>query len=399
MVVPAEITDRKRSASLTALRRDEYMTMEPTDKYVPLRPPPAIPDFLGPNYRLPTSHSTSNSHTTSSTITPTLRHKRSDRSISPTPSWWSPRKLFGRKGSLSSQGSVDRATEDEEHRCSVTSSTSSEGTRTRAMSPEALKRFLISDNVPAVPEAEPAERIELSIPDDIAEEEDDDFLASAVSDNMPKTILSPPPPMPGMSRKNSSNSAETLRYPTDSASVITLMPAPNNRPAFRQPVLSSITFCEQHEEPISRFSLSSDDGSVYDDEEEDDDDDDRNEDVDPNSPSTDNDTPSFYHSDEEEEENDVEDSLSSPAGILPLKRSALTMGRESLEKSLAEAFQEYRLPRTSVDGTKGGNTHVSPSLVPNSGEASVVNSPPLLAMPANSVVTDFVSELKEAGLG
>lgn len=370
------------------------MTMEPTDKYVPLRPPPAIPDFLGPNYRLPTSHS-SNSNTSNNT--PTLKHKRSDRSISPTPSWWSPRKLFGRKGSLSSQGSVDRPSEDEEHRCSVTSSSSSEGVRARPMSPEALKRFLLSDDVPVVPEAEPADRLELSIPDDIAEEDDDDFLVSAISDTMPKTILSPPPPMPSMSRKNSSNSScNTLCYPTDNSSMVTLRPAQSNRTITpRQPILSSTTFYEKYEEPTSRFSLSSDEGSLFDGDEGEDGDEDTN----PTSPSTDNDTPLFYHSDCEDDDNDAEETLSPLVDLPPSKRSALAMGRESLEKSLAQAFQGYRLPRTSVDGTKGSSALTSPSLMPNGGDVSDVNSPPLLAMPANSVVEDFVSELKQAGLG
>lgn len=361
------------------------MTMEPTDKYVPLRPPPAIPDFLGPNYRLPTSHSSNSSNA------PTLKHKRSDRSISPTPSWWSPRKLFGRKGSLSSQGSVDKPSEDEEHRGSVTSS-SSEGTRARTMSPEALKRFLQSDDVPVVSDAEPADRFELCIPDDIAEEDDDDLLVSAVSDTIPKTILSPPPSKPSMSRKNSANSADILHYPTDNSSMITLKPAPSSRLATpRQPVLSSMNFYEKYEQPTSRFSLSSDEGSVYDDESDE-------EGTDPASPSTDNDTPSFYHSDEEDDDNDVEDCLSPTTGPPPSKRAALVIGRGSLEGSLAQAFQGYRLPRNSVDATKGDSILASPPLLPTGGKAFAINSPPLLAMPTSSVVEDFVSELKQAGL-
>lgn len=152
-----------------------------------------------------------------------------------------------------------------------------------------------------------------------------------------------------------------------------------------------MTFYEKYEEPTSRFSLS-DEGSVYDGEGDD-------EDTDPTSPSTDNDTPSFYHSDGEDDDNNVEDCLSPATSSPSSKRAALAMGRESLEESLAQAFQGYCLPRSSVDGTKGGSTLASPSLLPNSGEASTVNSPPLLAVPADSVVGDFVSELKQAGLG
>lgn len=175
--------------------------------------------------------------------------------------------------------------------------------------------------------------------------------------------------------------------------MVTLKQVQSNRTVTpRQPVLSALTFNEKYDEPMSRFSLSSDEGSVFDGEEDEEDDTDRT------SPSTDNDTPSFYHSDEEDE-NDNEDCFSPPADFAPSKRSALTMGRESLEYSLAQAFQGYRLPRTSIDGTKGSSALTSPSLLPTGGEASVVNSPPLLAIPANSVVEDFVSELKQAGLG
>lgn len=290
---------------------------------------------------------------------------------------------------MSSQGSLDRPSEDDEHRDSVTSTSSSEGTRPRPMSPEALKRFLLADDVPASHEVESSDRLELSIPDDIAEEDDDDFLVSTISDMIPKTILSPPPSKPSMSRNNSSHSSSnTLRYIPDNSSMVTLRLVPSNGAgSHRQSTLSSSTFFPKDEGPTSRFSLSSDEGSVFDDDE----------DTNPASPSTDNDIPSFYHSDDEEEDNDVEDCLSPPMGTSPGKRSALAMGRESLEKSLAQAFQGYRLPRISVDGTKTNGVLTSPSMLPNSGEASVVNSPPLLAMPANSVVDDFVSELKQEG--
>lgn len=262
------------------------------------------------------------------------------------------------------------------------------------MSPESLRRFL-SDDVVVPSEAEATDRLALSIPDDIAEEEDDDFVVmSAFSEFGPKTILSPPPPI---SRQNSSSN--TLRRFPDNSSAVTLMDAPQISPRHLEP---SATFyqnssqeTEQGEEeeeeeeqeeymgvPTSRFSLSSDEGSVFGDDDE----------RDPNSPSTENETPSFYHSDAEVEDDDDADCLSPPI----TKRAGLAMGRDSLEKSLAHAFEGYRLPQTSIDEEGNHKQQVS-APTRDGGEAavSVVSSPPLLALP---IIDDFVSELRSAGL-
>lgn len=355
--------------------------MEPENKFTtprPAPPVPAIPDFLGPAYRLPTAH------------TPSLKHKASDhsipRSVSPTPSWWSPRKLFTRKrNNSSSHDSGDEGSVfSEEQRCSLTSSSTESG-RVRAMSPDSLRRFL-SDDMLEPSEPEPAARLGLSIPDDIAEEDDDEFVAaSAVSEYGPRTILSPPPPI---SRQDSSSNA--LRRLPDNSSATTLKAVQQDRPRFPMP---SATFYhkspqedEEADTPTSRFSFSSDDASIMDDKD----------DEDYTSPATDNEVPSFYHSDADAEDDDDTDCLSPPSLLSNNnnnKRENLAMGRESLEQSLADAFEGYRLPRTC---TEEGNSKPSPS-VQEGGEApvSVVSSPPLLALP---VMDDLASELKSAGL-
>lgn len=349
MWVPTEKSDRKRSASLSSVRREDFKTMSPKDKYNTPRPDPCVPDFLVSSYRPATAQ----------VPVRTLKHKRSERSISPTPSWWSPRKLFTRKNSVSSQGSSDRHSDDasvagDEQRQSVGSS-SSEGSRTRAMSPDSLRRFLSDDTSVVTPPADDAERLFLSIPDDIAEEDDDNFATSAVSETGPKTILSPPPPVP---RNYSSN---TLRRLPENESVVTLTEAKPTTAVMRQQIL----FDNEQDTPTSRFSFSSDEGSIYGDDETD-------------STSPDAEIPSFYHSEAEEDETDS-DILSPPADFQSSK-SGLAMGRESLEQSLATAFQGYRLPRTSMDGHSKSSAADAPS-------------PPLLDAPAGSVVDDFMSEM------
>ncbi|POS76842.1 hypothetical protein DHEL01_v204753 [Diaporthe helianthi] len=351
MWVPTEKSDRKRSASLSSVRREDFKTMSPKDKYSTPKPDPCVPEFLKAAYRPATAQ----------VPVRTLKHKRSDRSISPTPSWWSPRKLFTRKNSVSSQGSNDRHSDDasvagDEQRQSVGSS-SSEGSRTRPMSPDSLRRFLSDDTSAVPPPADDAERLFLSIPDDIAEEDDDNFATSAVSETGPKTILSPPPPV---SRKFSSN---TLGRLPENESVVTLTEAKPPTAVVRP---QQTNLDDEKDTPASRFSFSSDEGSVYGDVE-----------TDATSPDADTEIPSFYHSEAEEDETDS-DILSPPPAFQPSK-SGHTMGRESLEQSLANAFQEYRLPRTSMDGNK------SP--------ISDAPSPPLLAAPAGSVVDDFMSEM------
>lgn len=349
--------------------------MAPESKFTTPRPAPivpAIPDFLGPAYRLPTAHSAS------------LKHKKSERCLprpaSPTPSRWSPRKLFSRRhNSSASQDSCDEASVfSEVQRCSRTSS-STESSRVRAMSPNSLRRFL-SDDVPTSSEAEDLTRLALSIPDDIAEEDDDEFVAaSAASEFGPRTILSPPPPA---SRRSPSSHA--LRRLPDNGSAVTLKALQQGRPQFPMPSATFYQKPTQEEDdldtPTSRFSFSSDEGSILDDAEEG-----------TASPATDNEVPSFYHSDAEVDDDDDTDCLSPPSSLAP-KRAGVLPDNASAVQPLAQAFEGYHLPRTSMEDS----SKLSLS-APEGGEApvSVVNSPPLLALP---VMDDLASELKSAGL-
>lgn len=255
------------------------------------------------------------------------------------------------------------------------------------MSPESLRRFLC-DETPVAPDNDSTNQLALSIPDDIAEEDDDDefVVASAASECGPKTILSPPP----MSRHRSNNTLRRLPYNdnnNNNESVITLQAATQqSKPEFTRPryPLPSTTFYYkpapknvEDETPTSRFSFSSDEGSTYDDDDDE---------VDPLSPARDSQTPSFTQSDAEEDDQEL-DCLSPPINF---KRAGINMGRRDMEQSLAKAFEGYRLPRSSIDN----NSKLSSSENQN-GEASVVNSPPLLALP---IMDDFTSDFKSAGL-
>lgn len=129
---------------------------------------------------------------------PQQHHKRSARSLSPASGWssFSPRKLFSRKASSNSlKNAAQPAASEEEERHRMFSSRS-DGSRSRDISPESLRRFLV-DDAPIVEEATTtAATAVVAIPEDIVEEnedEDDNFATSAVSETMQFTGLSPPP--------------------------------------------------------------------------------------------------------------------------------------------------------------------------------------------------------------
>ncbi|KZL80765.1 hypothetical protein CI238_09169, partial [Colletotrichum incanum] len=185
--VPYEMAERKRSASLGSLRNGEYKTMNPNDKFVTPRPPPPVPG--GQIRRLGSA--------------PAAQPQRSisrSGSTSPPPSW---RRMFNRKPSTSRSTERGRQYDDEErplspysHSDDSRSMASSEGSRTRDLSPESLRRFLSDDNPFAGASPSTYGRPIVAIPDDIAEENDDDenFANSALSEINPyATSLSPPP--------------------------------------------------------------------------------------------------------------------------------------------------------------------------------------------------------------
>ncbi|KAF4449859.1 hypothetical protein F53441_6939 [Fusarium austroafricanum] len=184
LIVPVEQALRQRSASLTSMHAADLKTMNPESKYTTPRPAPSVPANHIP-YRVGSS--------------PSLHHKSSSRSLSPAPAAW--KRLFGRKANCS-EGERGRSpirndlpgpVENIDDRCT----TPSEGTRTRDISPESLRRFLSDDPSPR-PGSNLSERPSLIIPEEAVEDndndDDDNFATSAASDGQPYvTRLSPPP--------------------------------------------------------------------------------------------------------------------------------------------------------------------------------------------------------------
>ncbi|KAH6624408.1 hypothetical protein B0J18DRAFT_409863 [Chaetomium sp. MPI-SDFR-AT-0129] len=199
LFIPVEQSLRKRSASLTSLRDTDFKTMDPASKFISPRPAPAPPAEASSStarrlgtapFRLQNPHQ--------------QQQMRPSRSPSPSSRWhFSARKLFSRKSSSSSlremQTPPQQAAEDAR-------SLRSEGSRSRDISPESLRRFLVDETpLPSRPDTAPtqldaaAPSVMIDIPDDIAEEleddddDDDNFATSAVSETMHFTGLSPPP--------------------------------------------------------------------------------------------------------------------------------------------------------------------------------------------------------------
>lgn len=236
--VPVEKTLRQRSASLTSIRPNDYMTMNPKDKFVTPRPAPPVPGQQ-PTLRL------------DSCPGQILRHKTSARSLSPTPTW---RRFFGRSSrdekdfvlddarSISSRGSE---TSFSGSFLNATSHPSRASSRSRDISPESLLRFLSDDSIPLSPSEE---RPTLLIPDDIMEEIEDDeenFASSATMENPSyATCLSPPP-------FRRTESSATIPTTSDSTHTITEDECAIEE-VCESPVIPSFNF-----EPRSRFSFSS----------------------------------------------------------------------------------------------------------------------------------------------
>ncbi|EPE08808.1 hypothetical protein F503_04395 [Ophiostoma piceae UAMH 11346] len=266
--VPSEKSSRQRSASVSSARRSDFKTMNPADKFVTPRPPPATPAVTpaaGPELRAVSSLSALRRPLSPlPSARNLLRHQRSVRSLSPAPSasapsitapsisapsfsTWSPRRFFARRASPSREVTnaddldVDAAADadverdyfgqasiDNDDHASVryapptrlpsssssisTSSRlryaaiipSSQGSRSRDISPESLRRFLVDDDVVGPAADTPATRHNLIDTTEIETDDDDldfemdyddaNFDASAASENAPFTVLSPPPP-------------------------------------------------------------------------------------------------------------------------------------------------------------------------------------------------------------
>ena len=197
---------------MTSITAADYRTMNPMDKFRSPRPAPTVPGMA----RSLVSSSPSEALQLQVQV---QRPQRPSRSQSPTPRWVSARRLFGLKPS-NRGSSADRSKgaaaainySDTEDTASVKSShsnhssqsypserntrstTPSGSSRSREMSPEALRRFLCDDK-PVVTTPPVESNPGLSIPEQIMEEneDDDNFASHAAADVAPSTLLSPPP--------------------------------------------------------------------------------------------------------------------------------------------------------------------------------------------------------------
>ncbi|KAH8910253.1 hypothetical protein BR93DRAFT_469390 [Coniochaeta sp. PMI_546] len=368
--VPMEQSSRKRSASLTSVRAADLKTMNPRDRFTSPRPAPS------PSGHVAVRH-------TATAPTSVIRHKRSARSLSPGSSWsFSPRKLFSRKASSSSLRESDTsslyATQSHMSSEDVTGGRppSREGSRSRDISPDSLRRFL-SDDTPLVAEPEVTERPTLAIPEDIAEEneDDDNFATSATSESLHFTVLSPPPSQHSQSRCTTpmpcaeDASQATVSEPAVVESIVPEPPtrAPPSIPDFAQiklPAPSSNTFFLDSPllTPASPESTAS------------------------------NEIPSFYYSDDEGEEED--DGYQLPSLGLGIG------GTDSFNVRFGKTLSTYSLPLASEPTDKLAAEEPataqlgSPALVARNGTDVPVGNTSLLASPIpNSGLDELVNEL------
>lgn len=368
--VPVEQCSRKRSASLNSMCATDLKTMDPRDKFTTPRPTPS-----------PLANTTVRHVATASPSV--IRHKRSARSLSPSSNWsFSPRKLFSRKGSSSSLRESDQgslyATQSHASSEDVRSvrPPSREGSRSRNISPDSLRRFL-SDDTPFLAEPEANERPALAIPDDIAEEneDDDNFASPATSESQHFTVLSPPPsqhpqsrcatPMPSL--EDGHQTAATQPPAVEPTIVEPPTRAPPRIPDFAQVELSAPRF--------ETFFIDSTAPT-------------------PASPEStaSNEIPSFYYSDDEDEEEDDRYQLPSlepgPADT------------DYFSGRFSKTLSTYSLPLTSDPDDKlvadePATTQLgSPTLVARNGADVPVGNTSLLTSPiSNSGLDELVSEL------
>ena len=381
--VPVEQSLRKRSASLSSMRDGDWKTMNPDDKFATPRPAPSAPATPGLR-RIGTAPLT-------------VRHKRSARSLSPSSSWssFSPRKLFSRKASTSSLRDSERfgsrgarsATPPDDRQ----SIRSSEGSRSRDISPESLLRFL-SDDTPSI--AEPTEtndRPSLLIPEDIAEEnEDDENFATSTSESMPFTVLSPPP-----TQHSHSSSSSPVSSPRSREFAVTPPPMKSALPEPPSRLPPMIPLRPRVEIPSTQPQPSLADVSFFM----------------PNSPrsAASNDLPSFYFSEDDEDDDGDETASTNDDEWLPSSPAAEKAGATgSRTKSLSATLSTYSLPRDAgkplpsteesdertplaADLGLGGG---SPALVARNGFDVPVGNASLLTNPIpNSGLHELVREL------
>ncbi|KAL2124064.1 hypothetical protein VTJ04DRAFT_429 [Mycothermus thermophilus] len=292
LYVPVEKSLRRRSASLTSLRSEDFRTMDPASKFIAPRPAPSPPE---PIRRLGTAPPQQQQRQRMQSS-----FKRPSRSPSPSSRWvFSPRRLFSRKSSSSSLAemqssqqqptNVDVAPTTTTYRPPTSMSFSSQaeqdtrslrsesatGSRSRDISPESLRRFLL-DDTPLHPQPDEVVVVPpptLQIPEDIAEEleDDDNFATSAVStDSMLFTTgLSPPPPPHAHQNKATTVPAPPTRPPPRIPS-LDIAPAGSGEVYDSELLLRSPSAESTHSSLPPEFDDLSDSEEEYDEDEEED---------------------------------------------------------------------------------------------------------------------------------
>lgn len=315
--------------------------MDPASKFVSPRPAPSPP--TEPARRVGTAP---------------LRmqpQKRPARSPSPSSRWlFSPRKLFSRKSSSSSLRDVQTPQPDDDR------SLRSEGSRSRDISPESLRRFLVDDAPFDLEHEDNTNRPAIDIPEDIVEEneDDDNFATSAVSESMQFTGLSPPP----------------QRAPSPAMTIIPQAyltpPAAPTRPPPRLPTLNTTTKGFQHSHPLSAIPARIGQQQLA-----------------PRSPDDVAALPAFYLSDsedDEDDEDDSEESLSLPGvdmdvdvdaddNVITTPTATFTHGANPFARNLDAALSTYSLPRTAVVGAGACEAPVLSSPIPDGGLGELVS--------------------------
>ncbi|KAM0272269.1 hypothetical protein ACHAQH_008741 [Verticillium albo-atrum] len=365
--VPMEQVLRKRSASLTSLKTTDYKTMNPLDKFITPRAPPPLIDNM--KTRLGSS--------------PLSGSSTSSRSMSPAPAW---RRLFSRR---SSSRSSERGRHlSDEHRSmspdvyvdDERSLLSSQGSRSRDISPDSLRRFLADDVAMSAPPDTIEERPTLSIPEDIVEENEDDlnFATSAVSENNPyATCLSPPPfkrshsdsSMPTITNGSQMTLTQYVSSTADKVEARQVSPLPQ-RPGSRPHIGLDIS--------ESRFSMSSASSIIS-----------------QELRSPDDELPSWYDSNDDD---DLLSSNESETSYKPL--CSLEARKESLDQALAP-IASYSLPPGLDNGSKQSihdqrkysNPAGSPALIARSDVGFPMGNTSLLASPSDHGIDDFVNEM------
>ena len=242
-------------------------------------------------------------------------------------------------------------------------STLSEGTKSREMSPEALRRFLVEDTTCA-PDSRLGEKPSLVIPEDIAEEnEDDQNFANSATATSPEgqslaTVLSPPP-------FKRSWSADTPPLTVSNLSSLTLATArpdtASRRMADAISHASSIPLPKLDTSSSTPTCFLSTPSSI----------------ISPTSPQSPRDLPSFFDDSNEE-------ALSSYDGEIYSAQAV------RVSSSPQPSFDAYRLPRTSI--SLKFSIH-SPDVFPDDRQMSM-DGHNFLDKPIDTGLDSFAHELR-----